>query len=108
MDDGVYKQMTKHAQNLYNKYRAAKRVIRSDSLNGELAGYMEWDKWHATTTIQQKRHVAGRVVVKFMMDNSINGRDRVPPDDLLVSDSLHNIYFVTEKWCVDTELHLMY
>ena len=69
---------------------------------------MEWDKWHATTTIQQKRHVAGRVVVKFMMDNSINGRDRVPPDDLLVSDSLHNIYFVTEKWCVDTGLHLMY
>ena len=94
--------MTKHAQNLYNKNRAAKCVIRSDSLKGELTGYMEWNKWHATTTIEQKRHVARRAVDKFMMDNGINGRDRVPPDDLLGSDSLHDIYFVTEKWCANT------
>ena len=108
VDDGVYQQMTKHAQNLYKKHQAANRIISSDSLKGELTGYMEWNKWHATTTIQQKRHVAGRAVDKFMMGNGINGPDRVPPDDLLGSDSLHGIYFVTEKWCVDTELHLMY
>lgn len=108
VDDGVYQKMTKHAQSLYKKHQAANRIIRSDSLKGELAGYMEWNKWHATTTIQQKRHVAGRAVFDFMVGNGINGRDRVPPDDLLGSDSLHDIYFVTEKWCADTELHLMY
>ena len=108
VDDTTFQKMTKHAQNLYKKNQAAIRTIRSDSLKGELAGYMEWNKWHATVTIQQKRHVAGRVVDKFMMDNGINGRDRVPHDDLLGSDSLHDIYFTTEKWCVDTGLHLMY
>jgi len=108
VDDCVYQKMTKHAQSLYKKHQAANRIIRSDSLKGELAGYMEWNKWHATVTIQQKRHVAGRAVFDFMMGNGINGRDRIPPDDLLGSDSLHDIYFVTEKWCADTELHLMY
>jgi hypothetical protein len=108
VDDGVYQQMTKHAQNLYKKHQAANRIIRSDSLKGELTGYMEWNKWHAATTIQQKRHVAGRAVGDFVMGNAINGRDPIPPDDLLGSDSLHDIYFVTEKWCADTELHLMY
>tara|TARA_B100000780_G_C21119577_1_gene453377 strand:+ start:2619 stop:3095 length:477 start_codon:yes stop_codon:yes gene_type:complete len=108
VDDATYQKMTKHAQNLYQKHQAANRVIRSDSLKGELTGYMEWNTWHATTTVQQKRHVAGRAVDKFMMDNGINGRDRVPPDDLLGSDSLHDIYFIAEKWCVDTELHMLY
>ena len=48
-DDGVYQQMTKHAQNLYKKHQAAKRIIRSDSLKGELAGYMEWVRGHGIT-----------------------------------------------------------
>ena len=108
VDEVTYQKMTKHAQSLYKKHEAANRIIRSDSLKGELNGYMEWNKWHATVTIQQKRHVAKRAVVDFVMGNGINCRDPIPPDDLLGSDSLHDIYFVTEKWCADTELHLMY
>jgi len=108
VDEVTYQKMTKHAQSLYKKHEAANRIIRSDSLKGELTGYMEWNKWHATVTIQQKRHVARRAVDDFVISNGINCRDPIPPDDLLGSDSLHDIYFVTEKWCADTELHLMY
>ena len=108
MDAATYQKMTKHAQSLYKKHEAANRVICSNSLQGELTGYMEWNKWHSATTIQQKHHVAQRAVDDFMMGNGINGRSRVPPDDLLASDSLHDIYFIAEKWCADTELHLMY
>ena len=108
VDEVTYQKMTKYAQSLYKKHEAANRIIRSDSLKGELTGYMEWNKWHATVTIQQKRHVARRAVDDFVISNGINCRDPIPPDDLLGSDSLHDIYFVTEKWCADTELHLMY